>query len=475
MLCVFPLLIFLLQVVQGLRSLDELSSKYQIVYDDNSKIAEKDVEHYLKDEWPSNYTYEVIRYSEKDYLCVIPTLEYTLSLEKERLEENDLIFSGGFDPANNTLKNEKMRLVKKLQLIHRAYAKGIPCIYYVLGYWTYSFCFNNQINQFHPSQEDVIKNKIFKPDPNVPSYKLGMISTNFEMDNFELVKSNGNYDDDNLNTYISQFITDGTLCDITNKPRSTFIQYKCAKNSEYPKIEGIYEIRTCQYQIEISLPELCDDSFFESKRVQSYDIACNLIESGVNEKQKMENVNPGHAKINLVEYNLESFGNNLFRIDAKKASTGPSAFITSKITVTNEVLRNDIIQSFFSAIESHRLKLPKYIWLTLSPKLKNENIDQQSPLYKEQSSLMTITPKDNFVYVSKIFDLYGNFLDTFELQFNNGEAWVKFGKEPYEEEEQAEIKIKENKEYYGTGVGATEVVLGNFIVYNGVRYVGSLL
>lgn len=122
------------------------------------------------------------------------------------------------------------------------------CIYFVSGWWSYSFCFNEGVKQFHqlPPARNV---PAYPPveDKNVGSYMLGRFKS--EANQHGPDGRDQDLDDDEgsmparprveekglalpkLQTkgeasYLTQTLQGGTLCDLTNKPRKIEVQVR---------------------------------------------------------------------------------------------------------------------------------------------------------------------------------------------------------------------------------------------------------
>jgi len=56
--------------------------------------------------------------------------------------------------------------------------------------------------------------------------------------------------------YLQINMTDGTLCDLSGKPRSTRVQYVCYQHGKH-EIYSLKETSTCEYEAVILSPLLC--------------------------------------------------------------------------------------------------------------------------------------------------------------------------------------------------------------------------
>lgn len=157
------------------------------------------------------------------------------------------------------------------------------CMYYVSGWWSYSFCYKMQIKQFHqlPPGNGA---PIYPPteDPTTPSYVLGEFKPggNGWADNRE--RSKTATDVVELQTqgetrYLVQKLSGGTTCDLTGKERRVEVQYHCSPSST-DHLGWIKEIATCTYLMVIYTPRLCNDiAFLPPRENEAHSITCKEI------------------------------------------------------------------------------------------------------------------------------------------------------------------------------------------------------
>jgi len=184
-------------------------------------------------------TYEAVVLHGQRYLCSIPTIP----------EET---------PQNNTASAEETKAEEEKELV-RATDRGWEllegmrgnCIYYLSGWWSYSFCYKDEVKQFHqlPPSRGV---PIYPPveDTSVHSFVLGRYpkeekhkkgdarkTLGSEQDGKEAFDDEGHVRDDEekgleiprLETkgssrYMVQRLSDGTECDLTGRPRKIDVQ-----------------------------------------------------------------------------------------------------------------------------------------------------------------------------------------------------------------------------------------------------------
>jgi protein OS-9 len=167
------------------------------------------------------------------------------------------------------------------------------CLYFVSGWWSYSFCYNADIVQFHqlppkPGQAVPI------PDPNTKKFVLGKAqssesnkkASNEDEWGNQVEVRNGQKRHDPPKTelqvkgdtrYLVQKMEGGTICDLTGKPRKVEVQYHC--NSHHTdRIGYIKEVQTCSYLMVVYTPRLCNDiAFLPPKETKANSIVCQAI------------------------------------------------------------------------------------------------------------------------------------------------------------------------------------------------------
>lgn len=169
------------------------------------------------------------------------------------------------------------------------------CLYFISGWWSYSFCYNTHVKQFHqlPPGKDT---PIFPPieDPATPSYvlgKFGEVRNKFAIDGRTADKAAGlppEHGEEGRTTeiqakgtsssrYLSQKLSGGTTCDLTGSPRRVEIQFHCHPQSA-DRIGWIKEVSTCSYLMVVYTPRLCNDvAFLPPREERAEGIICREI------------------------------------------------------------------------------------------------------------------------------------------------------------------------------------------------------
>ncbi|GME26907.1 Mannose-6-phosphate receptor binding protein [Neofusicoccum parvum] len=251
--------------------------------------------------------YERMTLHSQPFLCRIPIVDTT---------------------ANNVTEEQPSKADEEKELTRATdrgweLLKGMQgnCIYFLSGWWSYSFCYNDGVKQFHqlPPSRGV---PIYPPveDDAVQSYILGT----FPQDNEKVGGQKGakseeadeSVDDEGAPTfgekdreetgvarletkgetrYLVQKLTGGTTCDLTGKERkievqvgllqhaclaknfANMIQFHCHPNTP-DRIGMIKEVATCSYLMVIYTPRLCNDvAFLPPQENRAHAISCAPI------------------------------------------------------------------------------------------------------------------------------------------------------------------------------------------------------
>ncbi|KAF2682409.1 Pkinase-domain-containing protein [Lentithecium fluviatile CBS 122367] len=235
-------------------------------------------------------TYERVVLDGRRYLCSIPVLP----------EE---------EPLNSTVSAEEAKAEEEKELI-RATDRGWEllegmegnCIYYLSGWWSYSFCYKNEVKQFHqlPPSRGV---PIYPPveDTSVKSFTLGRFQDGGKEERQDRGRKTLGYDqgsrdlDDEGNNkeekaldlprletkgssrYMVQRLSGGTECDLTGRDRKIEVQFHCHPQAA-DKIAMIKEVSTCSYLMIVYTPRLCNDvAFMPPQENLAHLISCQPV------------------------------------------------------------------------------------------------------------------------------------------------------------------------------------------------------
>ncbi|KAI8912139.1 hypothetical protein BC831DRAFT_491356 [Entophlyctis helioformis] len=225
----------------------------------------------------------VSRAPDDSYVCVIPdvaAVSESPSAPSSPLEDSaGSASSGSTGSATGSLpqsaSTDEVLTRKQQARTGQQLVRSMPCLYYVPGeYWTYEFCQGDHVRQFHRMEEN-------EPRSNAPTeYFLGRYS---KMLSAETVK----VEDDTGSVWILKEVWGGgAICDLTNAPRETTVEYHCAVgNEEY--VSSLREVASCKYSVTVHTPRLCRDRLFVRKElVTTSPIQCYPLKPGTGTRSR---------------------------------------------------------------------------------------------------------------------------------------------------------------------------------------------
>ncbi|KAI0099136.1 glucosidase II beta subunit-like protein-domain-containing protein [Nemania sp. FL0031] len=235
-------------------------------------------------------SYEIMSMPPHRYLCAIPVIEPT--------------------PAPNKTATE-LAMAEEARELARASAHGWDlineldgtCLHYMSGWWSYRFCYGQEVVQFHAIASSVKSGPPMR-DVNTAEYVLGRVpdphlASRSSRRGQQQHQHNQQHTDSTdpaaaatlapPNTdlqvkgdqrYLVQRMGDGTICDLTGRERTIEIQYHCSPESTQDRIGWIKEVTTCSYLMMINTPRLCVDVAFQPpKEERANIISCRAIVS----------------------------------------------------------------------------------------------------------------------------------------------------------------------------------------------------
>ncbi|KAF9970906.1 Protein OS-9 [Actinomortierella ambigua] len=169
------------------------------------------------------------------------------------------------------LEKEESRLVQQgLELLHKT---KDACVFLTTprGYWTYEFCYNNKIEQYHLAQEGkkIVKDGAtytlarYKSDTDSPADSLvNAAQKSLQKPSKSSPSTRTVIQEGSDRKQLVQQWSDGTVCDLTKKPRKATVYYQCELGLSKDEITMVNEPATCVYTITISSPRLCQEPAF---------------------------------------------------------------------------------------------------------------------------------------------------------------------------------------------------------------------
>ncbi|OAA67473.1 Glucosidase II beta subunit-like protein [Cordyceps fumosorosea ARSEF 2679] len=217
------------------------------------------------------YIYEIVNMGDYRAICSIPVIEAP--------------------PAENKTATELAKAAEAREE-SRAVASGWEliaalentCLYYVSGWWSYSFCRNTEIVQYHALASSP-KGQPPRRDMHSPEYVLGRVptipshaSTTANPADYELDPIPAEVQEKGKQRYLVQKLAGGTICDLTERERTIEVQYHCVPGLQADKISWIKEVTICAYVMVIDTPRLCSDAaFLPPEPTRANAITCNPV------------------------------------------------------------------------------------------------------------------------------------------------------------------------------------------------------
>jgi protein OS-9 len=215
-------------------------------------------------------TYEIMSMSPYRYLCSIPVVEQDVSTNQT---------------ANELAKAEEAKELTRAtesgwELLNELEES---CLYFMSGWWSYRFCKNREIVQFH-ALSSTPAGQPPRRDPQTAEYILGAVPSipaaaqQRAREQPDLSPSPAELQVKGEQRYLIQRLEGGTICDLTGRERTIEVQYHCVPGLKQTKIAWIKEVTICAYLMVVNTPRLCSDvAFLPPDETTANAIECKLI------------------------------------------------------------------------------------------------------------------------------------------------------------------------------------------------------
>ncbi|MCP9260481.1 hypothetical protein DINM_003511 [Dirofilaria immitis] len=239
-------LLLLLQLVLQLsiayKTIDE-SVLFRIDWKGKSAIPKYLVD--VKDDWLTNQPYlHITSGNDEKYLCTLPVIP-----TQSKQEVQSYV---GPSPA---------------ELIQLLYDNRV-CSYWLDIYWTYELCHGRYIMQYHDNKETQRNTR--------SEYYLGNYGreqSKLDDKNFDEMNPPKRKIDSKEQAYYPVTYRQGTVCDLTGKPRNTIVIYACDPNAN-DQIYSFAEIASCTYEMIVFTKQLCSHPSFRPLPTVDHEIVC---------------------------------------------------------------------------------------------------------------------------------------------------------------------------------------------------------
>ncbi|CAH2076942.1 unnamed protein product, partial [Iphiclides podalirius] len=159
-----------------------------------------------------------------------------------------------------------------ISLLNPLFSQKI-CSYRLESYWSYEVCHGRYIRQYHEEREG--------KHTKLQEFYLGLWSVDSQARLSEELKSAQEtkvlpktikFEGVALPT-VEMVMDGGSICDLNNKPRLTRVYYVCYSHGKH-EVYSFKETATCEYEIIILSPLLCEHPQFKPKDVSENMINC---------------------------------------------------------------------------------------------------------------------------------------------------------------------------------------------------------
>ncbi|XP_020296606.1 endoplasmic reticulum lectin 1 [Pseudomyrmex gracilis] len=153
------------------------------------------------------------------------------------------------------------------------------CSYRLESYWTYELCHGKYVRQYHEEREGK-KSKL-------QEYFLGKLDKVQKAKLFAYYEEQAKDSNRKINIpikkveginmpYVEVEMTDGTLCDLSKKPRIIKVLYVCYKHGKHD-VFSLKETMTCEYEAIVLSPLLCDHPDYKPQNTGENEITCQPV------------------------------------------------------------------------------------------------------------------------------------------------------------------------------------------------------
>lgn len=390
-------------------------------------------------------SYEILRSSNRLYLCHIP--------QKSLYWPNNTLSVPSYN-LTYELRNDANFMRRAIDQIFASFSLK-ECVYvynFNSGYWTYAFCFGDKIIQYHENLQQFLKTGQHEPEFPDYVYVLGRFKdedgskrrsksrdnekimnqslwkgNNLDVSEFTIIDSDvspftsGHLSESRSQRYIQHTLKGGGICDLTNEPRTVDVMYKCDPNDRgMVTIVDIQEVKTCQYQMIVSLPRLCNIPEFRPSDIEDRVTAINCKSIGEQHETSTEldfyqykehqdltyqfPVRKG-SKISFADVQLVPLGLGFSIASFKKELDTPSMYLKNRHIL------------IYNGLPENQRDFMRYISLAFEQLLGSKML---APVFdgEIQRPLQFL---DTFILWFEIYDFYGQFLTMVRVERDGSE------------------------------------------------------
>ncbi|XP_068864907.1 endoplasmic reticulum lectin 1 isoform X2 [Aphelocoma coerulescens] len=234
--------------------------------------------------------------------------------------------------------------------------KQSSCSYRIESYWTYEVCHGKHIRQYHEEKETGQK-------INIQEYYLGnMIMKNplSEPDQEEKEHSKDSAKEiptknieGQMTPYYPVELGNGTPCSLRqNLPRSSTVMYICHPEAKH-EILSVAEVTTCEYEVVILTPLLCNHPKYRFRASPVNDIFCQSLPGSPLKPHNLEQLEKQQEMLKMPfrrvkEEEMPSTKEEKFSSIHKPVAVGSHQLLTVGTTHISKLTDEQLIKEFLS-------------------------------------------------------------------------------------------------------------------------------
>ncbi|XP_030092150.2 endoplasmic reticulum lectin 1 [Serinus canaria] len=234
--------------------------------------------------------------------------------------------------------------------------KQSSCSYRIESYWTYEVCHGKHIRQYHEEKETGQK-------INIQEYYLGnMIMKNPSSEPDQEEKENSKDGAKEIPTkniegqmtpYYPVELGNGTPCSLRqNLPRSSTVMYICHPEAKH-EILSVAEVTTCEYEVVILTPLLCNHPKYRFRASPVNDIFCQSLPGSPLKPHNLEQLEKQQEMLKMPfrrvkEEEMPSSKEEKFSSIHKPVAVGSHQLLTVGTTHISKLTDEQLIKEFLS-------------------------------------------------------------------------------------------------------------------------------
>uniref|UniRef100_A0A8C4UIP8 Endoplasmic reticulum lectin n=1 Tax=Falco tinnunculus TaxID=100819 RepID=A0A8C4UIP8_FALTI len=214
--------------------------------------------------------------------------------------------------------------------------KQSSCSYRIESYWTYEVCHGKHIRQYHEEKETGQK-------INIQEYYLGNM----------MIKNPLSEPEGQMTPYYPVEMGNGTPCSLRqNLPRSSTVMYICHPEAKH-EILSVAEVTTCEYEVVILTPLLCNHPKYRFRASPVNDIFCQSLPGSPLKPHNLEQLEKQQEMMKMPfrrvkEEEMHSTKEEKFSSIHKPVAVGSHQLLTVGTTHISKLTDDQLIKEFLS-------------------------------------------------------------------------------------------------------------------------------